>query len=513
MMTIPAVCLVVAALAVEDVVCIEDNEDEVDVDDEDEDEIVEDLTVESMNEENKRRSDPIVDVDDFLELEPEASDLGRQQAATEEGAEGPSTFITVINVPSSSSNGAAAPTRKASLREKPSEDLVRQKSKPVPVARTLPSRGASRESLVSSPPTSPVISSSIEELAVPASSAGTAAAAAAVNSSISSSSEDEEVEQTKEAVIKTTGSSPSSTGSVDLRRSHPVAKRSLTAGGAPAPVVAGTFERRRGQPDGRDREEEGGVNGARRLSEPGDRTTPPPPPVGPRPSKVKALSAKWEKKQPSASSQVKPSRVSKVRDSSPAAAADIANGNPAQRKDSDSSSRGRMGSPSGKSHDSSDSENHGAPGGVTNNNWPHQAGAAASRTSSGSSSGIGGLKDPVSPGSSRRRVSGETRLDRLVRRPSGGPMSEKPTPPPTSGIPVFRGGQAPRVKPRSLQPGPAPVSGGNNNEIIETCFQVDEEEPLYDTVANDVGEDEYYDNHLLYGGQGGPRTTTGVADR
>ena len=92
-------------------------------------------------------------------------------------------------------------------------------------------------------------------------------------------------------------------------------------------------------------------------------------------------------------------------------------------------------------------------------------------------------------------------------------MCEKPTPPPTSGIPVFRGGQAPRVKPRSLQPGPAPVSGGNNNEIIETCFQVDEEEPLYDTVANDVGEDEYYDNHLLYGGQGGPRTTTGVADR
>ena len=264
MMTVLAVCLVVAALAVEDVVCIEDNEDDVDVDDEDEDEIVEDLTVESMNEENKRRSDPIVDVDDFLELEPEASDLGRQQAATEEGAEGPSTFITVINVPSSSSNGAAAPTRKASLREKPSEDLVRQKSKPVPVARTLPSRGASRESLVSSPPTSPVISSSIEELAVPASSAGTAAATAAVNSSISSSSEDEEVEQTKEAVIKTTGSSPSSTGSVDLRRSHPVAKRSLTAGGAPAPVVAGTFERRRGPPDGRDREEEGGVARARR---------------------------------------------------------------------------------------------------------------------------------------------------------------------------------------------------------------------------------------------------------
>ena len=99
-----------------------------------------------------------------------------------------------------------------------------------------------------------------------------------------------------------------------------------------------------------------------------------------------------------------------------------------------------------------------------------------------------------SPSSGRRgRGPGaETRLDRLVRRPSmeGG----KPVPPPTSGIPVLKGNH-PRAKPRQV----APPTPPNNNEVIETCFQVDEdeqeeeEEPLYDTVANDIAEDEYYD--------------------
>ena len=88
------------------------------------------------------------------------------------------------------------------------------------------------------------------------------------------------------------------------------------------------------------------------------------------------------------------------------------------RKDSDSSSRGRMGSPSGKSHDSSDSEQ----------SWS-------------------------------RLPSGETRLDRLVRRPSD---KEKPKP---------------KAKPRLL----------SNNA-----------EHLYDTVALDEDMDNVYDNHLLY---------------
>ena len=240
----------------------------------------------------------------------------------------------------------------------------------------------------------------------------------------------------------------------------------------------------------------------RRLSEPATAANgPPPPPIGPRPSKVKALMANWEGKK---DGQVKPPRKG-GRESSPDPNANSF-GNPALRKDSDSSSRGRMGSPSGKSHDSSDGEQQHLVAQGNNNNW-------ASRTSSsGSSSGMG--KSPSS-GRRGRGPGAETRLDRLVRRPSmeGG----KPVPPPTSGIPVLKGNH-PRAKPRQVPPPPTPP---NNNEVIETCFQVDEdeqeeeEEPLYDTVANDIAEDEYYDNHLLYGGQGAPRTTTtaGVADR
>ena len=93
------------------------------------------------------------------------------------------------------------------------------------------------------------------------------------------------------------------------------------------------------------------------------------------------------------------------------------------RKDSDSSSRGRMGSPSGKSHDSSDSEQ----------SWS-------------------------------RLPSGETRLDRLVRRPSDN--KEKPKP-------------KPKAKPRLL----------SSNSTAEH---------LYDTVALDEDMDNVYDNHLLY---------------
>merc|ERR550532_3694463 len=106
-----------------------------------------------------------------------------------------------------------------------------------------------------------------------------------------------------------------------------------------------------------------------------------------------------------------------------------------KRKDSDSSSRGRMGSPRGKSHDSSDSEH----------SW-----------------GRGRDEHQNSPSSSRRRTSGETRLDRLVRRPSGGDSRAPALP-----------------KPRRTQ-------------------KLDEE-PLYDKVAADEEQEDEYDNHLLYG--------------
>ena len=86
-----------------------------------------------------------------------------------------------------------------------------------------------------------------------------------------------------------------------------------------------------------------------------------------------------------------------------------------------------MGSPSGKSHDSSDSEH---------NSWSRD--------------------------SQKSRPSGETRLDRLVRKPSG----EKPNPP--------------KLKPRLIS---------SNSDH------------LYDTVAAEEDLDEVYDNHLLYGEQ------------
>ena len=158
------------------------------------------------------------------------------------------------------------------------------------------------------------------------------------------------------------------------------------------------------------------------------------------------------------------------------------------------SDRGRMGSPSGKSHESSDGEN----------NWP--VSSSSSSTAAIPAAGSEELQRQQlqktqsqgagSPGGQRRRrllpsTSGETRLDRLVRRPSGersspGPPGRHaealPVPPP-----VPKPMKKPRAKPRS-QAGPAGASVGE--ELSE--------EPLYDTVANEEPEDEY-DNHLLYG--------------
>ena len=157
------------------------------------------------------------------------------------------------------------------------------------------------------------------------------------------------------------------------------------------------------------------------------------------------------------------------------------------------SDRGRMGSPSGKSHESSDGEN----------NWP----LSSSSSSSAAVIPAAGAEQQQqhqqiqktqsqgggSPGGQRRRrllpsTSGETRLDRLVRRPSGersspgppGRHSEAlPVPPP-----VPKPMKKPRAKPRSQ------VGASVGEELSE--------EPLYDTVANEEPEDEY-DNHLLYG--------------
>ena len=126
--------------------------------------------------------------------------------------------------------------------------------------------------------------------------------------------------------------------------------------------------------------------------------------------------------------------------------------------------RGRMGSPSGKSHDSSDSDS-----------W--------SRPSA--------LGEPLdnSPGPVRRKQTGETRLDRLVRRPSGEKKS------------ISRNPSDGSIAPPSL-PKPKKLTKGltkkwpNTKQLNDTADKV-VEEPLYDTVANDEPEDDY-DNHLLY---------------
>jgi len=169
-------------------------------------------------------------------------------------------------------------------------------------------------------------------------------------------------------------------------------------------------------------------------------------------NKVKDLRANWENKPPIG---IKPTERKSKRDSSlsrdgctspPVARRGISK----SRKDSDSSSRGRMGSPSGKSHDSSDSEH----------SW-------------------GRRNDSDNSPSSRRRASGETRLDRLVRRPSGDKsivrqLSNDSLPP-----------ALPRPKKMTKKWG--------NEEAKDKLI----EEPLYDTVANEEPEDDY-DNHLLY---------------
>lgn len=175
--------------------------------------------------------------------------------------------------------------------------------------------------------------------------------------------------------------------------------------------------------------------------------------------KIKDLMANWENK-PLMMGSSKPSQP--LRSSLPERG-DSLESRP-RRKDSDSSSRGRMGSPSGKSHDSSDSES----------NWSSSRNANA---------GV----DNESP-RRRRGSSGDTRLDRLVRRPSGGSSSTAAVPSSAAAAAanLKRPVKKPRAKPRTLR------ETGPKNDSNQ------KEEPLYDTVANDEPEDEY-DNHLLYG--------------
>ena len=177
--------------------------------------------------------------------------------------------------------------------------------------------------------------------------------------------------------------------------------------------------------------------------------------------KVKDLRANWENKPPISVKPVALERKSKrdvSRDSlvsSPSLARRVES---KSRNNSDTSSRGRV-SPSGKSHDSSDSEN----------SWGRHG------------------RDDSSPGAQRRRASGETRLERLVRKPSAEKSVSRQLSSDSSGPPSL-------PKPKKL------AKKWPNTQLTEKKLNNDKlvEEPLYDTVANDEPEDDY-DNHLLYG--------------
>ncbi len=211
----------------------------------------------------------------------------------------------------------------------------------------------------------------------------------------------------------------------------------------------------RGRPDGKDNSSPAnsssgnpGANGVKNEE-----------PLPPRSTKIKELMANWENKPPIGMRPV--IRLPNKEDGAEASGSPSAARSATQRKDSDSSSRGRMGSPSGKSHDSSDSEN----------SWSRMRAAS-------------GEEDSTSP-RTRRRISGETRLDRLVRRPSG--SAERGSSRHSEGLPAPvppKPAKKPKAKPRTI---------GHPQ-----LHQQQQEEPLYDTVANDEPEDEY-DNHLLYG--------------
>ena len=331
-----------------------------------------------------------------------------EQAGVEEDEGVPSSFVTVINVksPDKKEGGAS---------QEPGSKFTFTKSKsggkmgPPPLTKPVPARRQdSRESLnsISSPlsPVSPVSPVSESNLMSPREAPASPVDSPALPDSSSESGSPPLTKTKPEVPVR----------SISMKEDVERKSHSSSEDLAPA-------SQSRGRPDGG--EEEGSLS--RQVS--GSDTVA----AG---GKVADLRANWENKPPIA---VKPAeRRSKRESGSPS----VGRRSMKTRTDSDSS-RGRMGSPSGKSHDSSDSE--------------HSWGRVGGRES---------------------RLAGETRLDRLVRRPS----AEKA---PTSLAPSL---PLPRKLNKTWQG--QSLTNGNKEKS---------EEPLYDTVANDEAEDDY-DNHLLY---------------
>ena len=385
----------------------------------------------ALNEENKRKSIELANKQQFLEdhlqnfkersgLQLDLTDVSKSAGNSENLEE--TSFVTVINV-SSAKGGGAAENRRTTAEEDPganntytktrkakSEAALKRTPPKPPPKRSLGSRDSLNS--VSSPttPTSPMISS-LDDFPGSIAREGIDTLSPRdplLSGKLSSSSEDETGDTQNDFIL-------------------------------------------RGRPDGKDNED------------PTVKKSPSPGATadaigGSKVNKIKELMANWENKPP-ITARPKP-RV-------PASDGIKKNGEDqspvgsqvAKRKDSDSSSRGRMGSPGGKSHhDSSDGEA----------SWPRQA-------------------SDVSPGA-RRKIPGETRLDRLVRRTSG----ERPNSRQAESLPLA---PPPAIPAASKKPVAVPRRSFSTKESTSL------DEPLYDTVANDEPEDEY-DNHLLYGSKG-----------
>jgi len=200
---------------------------------------------------------------------------------------------------------------------------------------------------------------------------------------------------------------------------------------APVGSMTGSLDKgfkHRGRPDGREFEDDD--SGLR--SNPVDRSVSNGSDVSSKANKVRELMANWEMNRPPPGSgvpMIKPERRSRLGSGASSAGPKSRDMSPVIG----GGSRARMGSPSGKSHDSSDSET----------GWIRR--------------GSGGVGE-VSPGSTRR-VPGETRLDRLVRRPSG-EKSAPPLPPPN------RPAKKPQAKPRQF----FPASSGNPGVDVIQLF-------------------------------------------
>ena len=360
---------------------------------------------------------------DLDTVNPEVEEVEEEEEEEEVPEPGvPSSFVTVINVKSPGKKEGAA--GKDSSQE-PGSKFTFTKSKsshkkvppPPPVGKpTAPHRQDSRESLnsISSPispltPSSPVSAGSDNILMSPRE-----APASPVESSVLADETSSESGSPGPGLTKTKPEVPVRSISMKEeaeRKSHSSSED----------IALALASQSRGRPDGGEEEEEAVLSSS----------------VAGGGGKVADLRANWENKPPIA---VKPAeRRSKRESGSPSVGRRALK----TRTDSDSS-RGRMGSPSGKSHDSSDSE--------------HSWGRVAARDS---------------------RLAGETRLDRLVRRPS----AEKAVASLTPALPK------PRKLNRSWQPHSLSLTNGKKERQTE--------EPLYDTVANDEAEDDY-DNHLLY---------------